>query len=214
MFGGKSMKLLSTLGWAPQVIVEVARVLMPEENIVFYGYVNEDERPRIENSLRKVREEVENLRVVKVDPMSFQDCIKKIQRFLDENCVVNITGGTKIMAFSLALQAAMVGIPIVYVVTTKDKMRIKTLPLLLSLKGKNFLREGSTAHRMLELLLTKYGGFAKLIDLKRDLGIKYSTLSDAKRKLMEANIIQERKEGKNKIIIANDIAYLFMEGEK
>jgi len=50
------MKLLSTLGWASKVVIEAAKKLKPDENVVFYGYVNDEEKDKVEKALKDVFE--------------------------------------------------------------------------------------------------------------------------------------------------------------
>jgi len=207
------MRLLSTLGWSADVIIEISRVLEPEENIVFYGYVDEIERERIMAAIKKLEISLDKLRLVKVNPMSLKDCFEKMRNYISEESVVNITGGTKIMAFSLALEAALRDIPIVYMYTEGDIRRIKRIPLSISYAGRNFLNfsNDSTPLKILRLLVKKYNGKARLKDIKRDIPERRSsTISDAKRKLIKANLIREEKNGRDKIIILNSGSYLFV----
>jgi len=206
------MKLLSTLGWTAKVVVEAAKLLDADENIVFYGYVDDAEKDRVLAALEDVKKELKNVKAVQVDPMNFQDCIVKIDEHIDEESVANITGGTKIMSFSLALKAALLDIPIVYVVTENGKTKVKRVPVKLSSSKRNFFRmsgEDSTAKEMLKILLNEYNGKARLKELKMRLNKKYSTLTDAKDRLLLANLIREEKVGREKVIIANNVAYLF-----
>ena len=206
------MRLLSTLGWTSKVVIEAAKSLNPEEHIVFYGYVDDEEKERILGALDEVKSELNNVKAVQVDPMNFHDCIMKINEYIDDESVANITGGTKIMSFSLALKAALLDIPIVYVVTENGKTTVKRVPVRLSSSKRNFFRmseEDSTAKDMLKILLNEYNGKAKMKDLKMRLDRKYSTISDAKSKLILANLIREEKVGREKVLIANSVAYLF-----
>ncbi len=205
------MRLLSTLGWTARVVVEAAKIIEPDENIVFYGYVDEIEEIRVKNALEEVKNSLGNVKEVRVDPMNFQDCLSKISNYMDDESVANITGGTKIMAFSLALRAALMDIPIIYVVTRNGKSFIKRVPVKLSASRRNFFRINgeSTAMQILRLILEKPDGRIKMKELQIRLGKKYSTLSDAKRKLILANLVKEKKIGREKILIANDVAYLF-----
>jgi CRISPR-associated protein Csa3 len=206
------MKLLSTLGWTAKVVIEAAKILGADEHIVFYGYVDDEEKERVLSALEEVKKELKNVKAVQVDPMNFHDCIMKINENIDEESVANITGGTKIMSFSLALKAALLDIPIVYVVTENGKTTVKRVPVRLSTSQRSFFRmseEDSTAKEMLKILLNEYNGKAKMKELKMRLNRKYSTLSDAKSKLILANLIREEKVGREKILIANSVAYLF-----
>ena len=206
------MRLLSTLGWTSKVVVEAAKVLEPDENIVFYGFVDKIEEERVNKALEEVKNSIENVKGVRVDPMNFHDCIVKMSDYINEESIVNITGGTKIMSFSLALKAALMDIPIVYVVTENGKSIIKRVPIRLSSSQRNFFRiekKDSTAIELLRTLLRDCQGRARLKDLKMKLNKKYSTLSDAKNRLLLANLIREEKKGRERVITANDIAYLF-----
>ncbi len=206
------MRLLSTLGWTAKVVTDAAKLLEADENIVFYGYVDEEEEKKVKKALEEVKKKLKNIREVQVDPMNFHDCISKINEYINEESVANITGGTKIMSFSLALKAALMDIPIVYVVTQDGKTIIKRVPIRLSASKRNFFRiekEDSTAIQLLRTLLKEPQGKARLKDLKTKINKGYSTLSDAKNKLLLANLIREEKIGREKVIVANDIAYLF-----
>ncbi len=210
------MRLISTLGWTAKVVIETAKVLKPDENVVIYGYVDENEEMEIKKALDKVREELNNVIEVHVrDPMNFYECIQAVDRYLTEDSVANITGGTKIMAFSLALRAAVLGVPVVYMATENGETKILRLPINLITDSNSLIRihdKDSTTMKFLTTLVEKYGGKASMKDIKRALGSRYSTLSDAKNKLIKANLINEFKNGREKIIIANNAAYLFLGG--
>ncbi len=62
---------------------------------------------------------------------------------------------------------------------------------------------------LLKTLIKDFNGEAHLKDLRKALGnVKYSTLSDAKNRLIRANLIKEAKKGREKLIIANAGAYI------
>ncbi|ADD08848.1 hypothetical protein Aboo_1039 [Aciduliprofundum boonei T469] len=206
------MKLLSTLGWTSKVVIEAAKKLKPDENVVFYGYVNDEEKEKVEKALNEVKKELSNVKAVQVDPMNFYDCITKVNEHIDNTSVANITGGTKIMSFSLALKAALMDIPIIYLVTENGKTTIKRVPIRLSTSQRNFFKmneSDSTAVQILQALIHSQGGKMDMKTLKSKLNKGYSTISDAKSRLILANLIREEKNGRTKILVANSAAYLF-----
>ncbi len=211
------LRLLSTIGWTEKVVVEVARILQPEEHVIFYGYANDAEKERVMRAVERARSSLSQpLKMVEVNPMNLRDCIEKMGRYITEDSVANITGGTKIMAFSLALHAALHDIPVLYMTTFEGKQEIKRIPFSLKPTRRSFFHpdnHDSTPVQFLKLLIEKYDGRAELRELRRELkGKGDSTISDAKRKLLRANLIREQKLGRTKIIVANSGAYLFLGG--
>lgn len=202
------MNLVSTIGWSEVVVEYAAKILLPEKITVFYG-PSEDEKviAAIENLKRKVNVP---LTAVQVDPMDFKQCTDIMKRYIDDSCVANITGGTKVMSFTLALLCASRNIPIIYVLTENGNMRILRVPVRLVKRATNFISSpNSTAMVLLKTLIKDFNGEAHLKDLRKALGnVKYSTLSDAKNRLIRANLIKEAKKGREKLIIANAGAYI------
>ena len=209
------MRLLSTVGWSEEIVSYVIDTLEPDEIILFYGFVSEKDRNRIRKALDLIRARYpSNLKEVQVNPMALGENFEKMARWVNDESVANITGGTKIMSFALALNAAMRGIPIVYVVTDGDEKKIFRVPITFSEGSKNFFRidkKDSIAMRTLKILVNDFKGKARFVKIKERLGnISSSSISDAKRRLLMANLIREEKNGKEKIIIANSGAYLLL----
>ncbi len=202
------MNLVSTIGWSEVVVEYAAKILLPEKITVFYG-PSEDDRilTAIENLKRKVNVP---LTAVQVDPMDFKQCTDIMKKYIDDSCVANITGGTKVMSFTLALLCASRNLPIIYVLTENGQMRILRVPVRLVKKATNFITSpDSTATILLEILIKNFNGEAHLKELRKAIGnVKYSTLSDAKNRLIRANLIKESKKGREKLIIANAGAYI------
>ena len=146
--------------------------------------------------------------------MALGENFEKMARWITDESVANITGGTKIMSFALALNAAMKDIPIVYVVTEGDERKIYRVPISFSEDVRNFFRienKNSIAMRTLRILVEDFKGRARFKSIKKRLGnISSSSISDAKRRLLLANLIREERMGKEKILIANSGAYLLL----
>jgi len=211
------MRLLSTVGWNVEVVSYVIDVLDPDEVVFFYGFVSEEDKKKVLKVLKTLEESYTiKIRKVQVNPMALGENFEKMARWISDESVANITGGTKIMSFALALNAAMRGIPILYVVTEDGKRKILRVPIIFSEGMRNFFRienKNSVAMRTLRILVEDFRGRARFVKLKERLGkISSSTVSDAKRRLLMANLIREEKEGKEKIIIANSGAYLLLNG--
>jgi len=205
------------VGWNVEVVSYVIDVLDPDEVVFFYGFVSEEDKKKVLKVLKTLEESYTiKIRKVQVNPMALGENFEKMARWISDESVANITGGTKIMSFALALNAAMRGIPILYVVTEDGKRKILRVPIIFSEGMRNFFRienKNSVAMRTLRILVEDFRGRARFVKLKERLGkISSSTVSDAKRRLLMANLIREEKEGKEKIIIANSGAYLLLNG--
>ncbi len=209
------MRLLSTIGWNEEVVAHVVNILEPDELILFYGYVNERDRKRVMGAVETIHSSFDiPIRDVEVNPMALGENFEKMARWITDESVANITGGTKIMSFALALNAAMKDIPIVYVVTEGDERKIYRVPISFSEDVRNFFRienKNSIAMRTLRILVVDFKGRARFKSRKKRLGnISSSSISDAKRRLLLANLIREERMGKEKILIANSGAYLLL----
>lgn len=226
------MRLVSTLGWSPNVVLYPLRVLKPDEAVVIYGSVGKEDALKTREAIQRIREEspVGDLKFVEVEPLSLKDTIEKIEdrvRITDDT-IVNITGGTKVMSFALALLATMRKggeVPIIYVVTERhsggDAMRIKRIPLMISGTRVNFKKNGAPA-MILRVLAENDGAEMSNGDLQdevnkrlKELGIRDDDLSegaftDAKKPLLCLNLISERGEGKNKYYTLNSSAWFFV----
>jgi len=210
------MRLLSTVGWNAEVVSYVIDVLEPDEVVLFYGFVSDEDKDKILGVLKVLRDKhTMKIKEVQVNPMALGENFEKIAHWINEKSVANITGGTKIMSLALALNAAMRGIPIVYVITENGEKKILRVPIIFSEGMRNFFRienKDSVAMRTLRILVEDFRGRARFVKIKEKLGrISSSTVSDAKRRLLMANLIREVKEGKEKIIIANSGAYLLLD---
>ncbi len=130
------MKLLSTMGWSADVVLHPLSVLKPEQAVIFYGTSDDDSRQKVEAAMDKIKNNAKMaLKFVEVNPFSLEDCIEKMRPELTEDSIANITGGTKLMSFALALLATYGyytdgAIPVIYVVTKGGTTELKRIPIV------------------------------------------------------------------------------------
>ncbi len=229
------MRLVSTLGWSPDVVLYPMKVLRPEEAMVIYGSLTEEDSARTEEAIQRIKENYTSgkVRFVRVDPMSLRDNIEKIEREvrITDDTVVNITGGTKVMSFALALLATMRRggeVPVIYVVTdgkgAEERMRIVRIPLALSGTRVNFKKNRAPA-MILKVLAENDGAEVSNTLLREEVSkrlwklgvleegklISQGAFSDAKKPLICYNLISERVDGRRRYYSLKSSAWFFLE---
>ncbi len=214
------MNLISTLGWSADVVLHPARVLNPERMVVFYG---PETNAEVMAAVQRVKEEYPDTKFVQVNPFSLSDCIAKMHPHIGDDAVVNMTGGTKIMAFTLALLATYREggeVPVIYVQTRDGGMSIIRIPLRLSSFTLNF-KKNSTKRLILEILCDEDDCSRKLSgpEIRKIMAEKYghsvseSTFNSAKEELKRLNIIVEEKKGRKLYFSARAAAAFFIGGD-
>ncbi|NPA74547.1 MAG: hypothetical protein GXO25_00500 [Euryarchaeota archaeon] len=215
------MKLVSTLGWSAEVVLYPARLLKPDEMVVFYGPKDD---PAIYEAKLKIAECIPSARFVEVQPFSMSDCIKKMRGHLSDDAVANITGGTKIMSFTLALLAAYREegeIPVIYISTQGDDMKVHRIPLRIGNMKIDF-KKNTTISMILKILLSsgseemkEWSGpeIREIMRKKYGKNISESTFNSAKEKLKKLNLIMEKKRGRTLYYAPYSSALFFVGGE-
>ncbi len=217
------------MGWSANVVLYPIKKLKPDEVVIFYGIGDKDAEESVEEAMEKIRKESPiPPKFIEVDPFSLEDCIEKIRPELTEDGVANITGGTKIMSFALALLATYGDrtngeIPVIYVVTKEGKYDIKRIALAIDemdmgLK-KNKKKNKNVMKLILEVLKNQNDELpAETIkeEIERITGRKISPsgFSEAKSKLVCRNLIFERKEKNRGYYSLKSGAWFFLEGEE
>ncbi|GEM_PF-2950057 len=220
------MKLLSTLGWVPEVVAYPANILKPDEMVVFVGAASQRDREIIDDSKERLKSMVvQPIKFVEVDPLDMGDCIVKMKPHLSDDSVVNITGGTKIMAFTLLLLATLRfgnsprsdprDLPVIYVKTVGSQMYIERLPLEMGAPEFN-PRGNGTAALILKVLMDSEDGELSSPEIRRIMESKYnkkvqnSTFSEAKKKLENANLISVRWVGNTSFLRIHEAAEVLL----
>ncbi len=211
------MRLLATLGWNPKIVSYSVEKLQPEEVVIFYGdFMGFNS----EKALKELEEEIREVEKVKIDPMDIRDCITKMRPYVSQEAVANITGGTKIMALTLALLSAIERIPMVYVVTREGRMRMDILPLEVPESARSLRNEEGSKRKVLELLCHKYGGAALQDELIKDvrkalkLSEGASTVYEAIGFLEHRNLVKRWVNGEDRrkrFVQLTSAAHFFME---
>jgi len=228
------MRLISTVGWNPKIVLFPMQVLRPEENYIIYGTVPE-ERKKTESVISEIRANWDygDLHFVEVDPFDLRDMVEKIKEIgITDDTVVNITGGTKIMSFALTISAAVRPggeVPIIYVTTDKsgegDSMRIKRIPLgirEISRVSKNNSRGGKklTTAELILKILAENGGTMGGPDIRKKMEeeyghiVKQGTFSDVKKILECLNLIHVGRNGRELQLTLFPGAWFFIENCK
>ncbi len=215
------MRLVSTMGWNAEVVLEPIRILNPEEAVVFYGYYDQMNRERIEEELRRLNEAPVKVKLVRVDPFSMEDCIEKMKPHIDDGTVANITGGTKIMSFALSLLATHRKggeIPIIYYITEGKKGKIVKIPAIFE-KMKVDLNGDNASSYILRVLMNANGKKLSTKEIKEKMkamgkNVEGSTFNQAKNNLLWYNLIKEEKQGRTKFYEVYPIAKIFVGGEE
>lgn len=203
------VKIAATIGWSSDVVIYSIDDFQPSEVILFYGYRTDDER--VETAIRDVRfycERKVRVRTVRVDPFIFEDCIEKMNDVCrDEDIIMNVTGGTKIMYLAATLVALKFGIPMVYYETINNKKIRMTIPVhkIAYKKGKGkrmrcLLSGHRTQMNILEILMNEKEGI-EANELGRKLNINKSTVNEHLSKLEKANVLRIDKRYGRKIVM-------------
>ncbi len=87
------MKLLSLIGEQPIPNLLVHRALKPEEHILACTETTE----RVAANLAKL---LDNTKIITVSPYDFQETYKALSRISGPETIINLTAGTKLMAFA------------------------------------------------------------------------------------------------------------------
>jgi hypothetical protein len=174
--------------------------------------------------------------MVRVKPFSMGDCITKMKPYLSEDSISNITGGTKLMSMALTLLSLHMNsysVPLIYVYTRDENMEIMQVPLSISKMSINIR---GTTRDLLEILVERDdwttgkilrqeikkrekersgtrgkaapGQPKKEKDDKNE--ISETVFHQAKKKLLQLNVIEQRKNGKELEFKAYPIARIFV----
>ena len=221
------MKLLSTMGWSADVVLHPLNVLKPEQAVIFYGTNDEDSRQKVEAAMDKIKNNAKMaLKFVEVNPFSLEDCIEKMRPELTEDSIANITGGTKLMSFALALLATYGyytdgAIPVIYVVTKGGNTELKRIPLVVDEMDLGFKKnKKNTIMRQILQILHDNGdelsGAEIRAIMKDNFGRNVSSpgFSEAKAKLACRNLISERKKGNAGYYSLKSGAWFFLESDE
>ncbi len=223
------MRLVSTVGWVPEVVIYPAKILNPEEIVVFHGHIdNKEEKARFEKTKNEIVTEIGmNVRFVEVNPFDMADCIRKMKKYVNDESIVNITGGTKLMALTLALLATYRPggeVPIIYV-TTEDEPRLVRVPV--SFTPEDLRIDANTVKwSILKILLESPSGKMRSKELRKiigkerirkgiakgdenDEGLSQGTFSEAKKELKKYNLIAEEKLGREIELSVKEAAWFF-----
>jgi CRISPR-associated protein Csa3 len=216
------VRLLSTLGWIPAVVVSAVERIKPDKVVVFYGSEGDDNRvsKALENVIMDIGKDVEVIPVKIDDPMDMRECMTKMKPHISEDSISNITGGTKIMSFSLALLSASRGVPIIYIRRGGDEREVEVLPITINMESSFFLGEDNSTKMEILKVLCEMGGKATQRDVRdevrrrRGLSESSTTIYEAISQLEAMNIIEKtRNKGDSRIndIRLKDGAYLYLE---
>lgn len=145
--------------------------------------------PRTENALQSIREFVGKInpgvrvKVLRLDEKNLVDNIVVLARLVREaaNPVIDVSGGPKLLAFSLFMAACFSGVSVVYMTaeTTGERIEVPTLSI-----PKNMLSE-----RQIEVLNLLP---ARVSELARKLRLSKSTISRLLNSLIQKGLVYKR----------------------
>ncbi len=195
------MKLLCTIGWNSVVVTEVVRRLRPEKVVILYGYENEDNRKRVERSLKEAvdacEEEGITVETRFVNPLDFGDCLRVAGEYMDDETAVNFTGGTKVMALALALTALSAGAPLLYY-EGKNGATVEVLPLQGMDLNRGLYTGSETQRKFVDMLLDR--GRVMRKEAMRELGLKDSTISGLIDKFVKMNVVRKDRDSREVVV--------------
>ncbi len=122
MKGDESMNLVSLIGEQPIPNLLAARQLAATRNLLFF---TEKTRPVAENLQRLLA----GASLEPIEPFDFEAALQTLEACCPPHSVINLTGGTKVMAFAAYEFARQKGFPVVYVESGQGGSRLFRLDL-------------------------------------------------------------------------------------
>ncbi|MEM0085961.1 MAG: CRISPR-associated CARF protein Csa3 [Zestosphaera sp.] len=182
---------IATLGFDQSSIVRlIGEKGLSRDDSVFL-IVSSVLHPRTENALQSIKEFISRINpgvrveVLRLDEKDLVNNIISLSRFIEgvENPVIDVSGGPKLLAFSLFMASCFSGVDVVYMTTetTGERIEVPTLSI----------PKHSLSKRQIDVLNLLP---ARVSELARELRLSKSTVSRLLNSLIQKGLVYKRSD--------------------